>query len=275
MSFNTIEANRRAGRFADREQLWLFGYGSLIYKAGFDYLERRPASITGWVRRFWQGSHDHRGTPDAPGRVATLVRAPGETCLGMAYRVTPAIFEHLDHREKNGYLRFATEMTFADGTTDEGVTLSCWADGDGDGDGNGDGDPLSRALCTKESYQNIRSLPRLAGQSVLFTHRILHWGSRGNPHSHLTTPRIAMSFVCSDPAFERPYLAASLAESIPPFRTRLLLVCAVALALVCGPLVLAGHLQPPVGAAASRRPAVSAGSATARSAVRDFRRLSG
>ena len=121
MSFNTIEANRRAGRFADREQLWLFGYGSLIYKAGFDYLERRPASITGWVRRFWQGSHDHRGTPDAPGRVAALVRAPGETCLGMAYRVTPAIFEHLDHREKNGYLRFATEMTFADGTTDEGL----------------------------------------------------------------------------------------------------------------------------------------------------------
>ena len=102
----------------------------------------------------------------------------------------------------------------------------CDCDGDGDGDGNGDGDPLSRALCTKESYQNIRSLPRLAGQSVLFTHRILHWGSRGNPHSHLTTPRIAMSFVCSDPAFERPYLAASLAESIPPFRTRLLLVCA-------------------------------------------------
>ena len=47
--------------------------------------------------------------------------APGETCLGMAYRVTPAVFEHLDHREKNGYLRFATEMTFADGTTDEGL----------------------------------------------------------------------------------------------------------------------------------------------------------
>lgn len=121
MSLNTIEANRRAGHFADREQLWLFGYGSLIYKAGFDYLERRPASITGWVRRFWQGSHDHRGTPAAPGRVATLVPAPGEICVGMAYRVTPAVFEHLDHREKNGYLRFATEMTFADGTTDDGL----------------------------------------------------------------------------------------------------------------------------------------------------------
>lgn len=121
MSFNTIEANRRDGRFADREQLWLFGYGSLIYKAGFDYIERRPATITGWQRRFWQGSHDHRGTPEAPGRVVTLVEAPGEVCTGMAYRITPAVFGHLDHREKNGYLRFATEMTFADGTTEEGL----------------------------------------------------------------------------------------------------------------------------------------------------------
>lgn len=121
MSFNTIEANRRDGRFADREQLWLFGYGSLIYKAGFDYIERRPATIRGWQRRFWQGSHDHRGTPDAPGRVATLVEAPGEVCTGMAYRITPAVFGHLDHREKNGYLRFATETTFADGGHEEGL----------------------------------------------------------------------------------------------------------------------------------------------------------
>lgn len=121
MSFNTIEANRRAGRFADRERVWLFGYGSLIYKAGFDYIERRPASINGWQRRFWQGSHDHRGTPEAPGRVATLVPAAGATCLGMAYLITPAVFDHLDHREKNGYLRFATEMAFVDGGHDEGL----------------------------------------------------------------------------------------------------------------------------------------------------------
>jgi cation transport regulator ChaC len=121
MSFNTIEANRRAAHFADRYQLWLFGYGSLIYKAGFDYIERRPATITGWQRRFWQGSHDHRGTPDAPGRVATLVEAPGAVCAGMAYLITPDLFGYLDHREKNGYLRFAADMIFDDGTHAQGL----------------------------------------------------------------------------------------------------------------------------------------------------------
>ncbi|MBS63520.1 gamma-glutamylcyclotransferase [Salinisphaera sp.] len=128
MSFDTTAANRKAGRFEDRDELWLFGYGSLIYKAGFDYIERQPATITGWQRRFWQGSHDHRGTPDVPGRVATLVEAPGAICIGMAYRITPAVFGHLDHREKNGYLRFATEMRFADGRRDEGLVYIATAD---------------------------------------------------------------------------------------------------------------------------------------------------
>ena len=39
-------------------------------------------------------------------------------------------------------------------------------------------DPLSRALPTKQSYQNIRALPRRAGESIIFTHRILHWVSK-------------------------------------------------------------------------------------------------
>lgn len=121
MSFNTIERNRSRNHLDGRSEIWLFGYGSLIYKADFAYLEARPASIRGWVRRFWQGSHDHRGTPGAPGRVATLIEAPGEVCQGMAYRVTPDVFDHLDVREKNGYLRFTTTMTFEDGGTAQGL----------------------------------------------------------------------------------------------------------------------------------------------------------
>lgn len=89
---------------------WVFGYGSLIFKADFPFAERAPAHIVGWERRFWQGSHDHRGTPQAPGRVVTLVAAPGKRCDGMAYRIDQQVFEHLDHREKNGYARFDTQL---------------------------------------------------------------------------------------------------------------------------------------------------------------------
>lgn len=103
------------------QRLWLFGYGSLIFKADFPFLARRPASIRGWARRFWQASHDHRGTLQAPGRVATLVPQAGAVCDGVAYLVTPQVFGHLDHREKNGYLRIATDMQFDDGSQAEGV----------------------------------------------------------------------------------------------------------------------------------------------------------
>eukprot|EP00978_Attheya_sp_CCMP212_P024158 scaffold75513_cov41-Attheya_sp.AAC.1 len=105
-----------------------------------------------------------------------------------------------------------------------------------DKDNDEDLDPLTRAVSTKEAYQHIRALPRRAGESILFTHRILHWGSRGNPTSSTqqkNKPRIAISFVASDASFEAPYLVntdyfstTNEEERIPPFHIRLLLVCA-------------------------------------------------
>lgn len=99
--------------------LWVFGYGSLVWRPAFDYVEKRPALIRGFVRRFWQGSTDHRGTPADPGRVVTLIPAEAGHCWGMAYRISPsertAVLENLDHRERGGFVRKQVEVRFGPG----------------------------------------------------------------------------------------------------------------------------------------------------------------
>lgn len=98
---------------------WIFGYGSLIWRPDFHYLEAQPAELCGYARRFWQGSHDHRGIPEQPGRVVTLVQQAETSCTGIAYllaaHTVTTTFEQLDHREKNGYSRVSTPLQLADG----------------------------------------------------------------------------------------------------------------------------------------------------------------
>ncbi len=88
---------------------WIFGYGSLLWRPGFDFEVKKAASIFGWERRIWHSSIDHRGTESFPGRVATIVPVVGGVCEGVAYGVADAkwrdILSYLDDREKAGYKR--------------------------------------------------------------------------------------------------------------------------------------------------------------------------
>ena len=83
------------------DQIWVFGYGSLMWRPGFAFVERVDTRVHGYHRQFCVWSHRYRGSPRSPGLVLGLDR--GGSCRGIAYRIAPdqaaKVLAYLDERE--------------------------------------------------------------------------------------------------------------------------------------------------------------------------------
>jgi cation transport protein ChaC len=79
---------RTLAHWGGREDLWVFGYASLIWRPEFEAVEHRRALVHGWHRALCMRSRINRGTPEQPGLVFALV--PGGACRGVVYRIARA-----------------------------------------------------------------------------------------------------------------------------------------------------------------------------------------
>jgi cation transport protein ChaC len=98
-----------------KADLWVFGYGSLIWRPGFEFIERVPARLIGEHRALCVYSFVHRGTPEKPGLVLGLDR--GGACRGVAFRVAEK-----DRAATIAYLRAREQVT----SVYHEVTRSVW-----------------------------------------------------------------------------------------------------------------------------------------------------
>jgi cation transport protein ChaC len=109
--------------------LWVFGYGSLMWRPDFPFLDRIEARLVGAHRALCVYSFFHRGTPERPGLVLGLDR--GGTCRGIAFRVAAsdraATVAYLRAREQvTAVYREAVRRVWLDRTPQEAVPALCY-----------------------------------------------------------------------------------------------------------------------------------------------------
>ncbi len=108
------------------DDLWVFGYGSLMWRPGFEFLESRQARLTGLHRSLCVYSWVHRGTREQPGLVLGLDH--GGACIGLGFRVSGmhrrTVIDYLRAREQvtNVYLERWRRIDFSDGSRATALT---------------------------------------------------------------------------------------------------------------------------------------------------------
>ncbi len=109
------------------DEMWVFGYGSLLWNPGFPHVETAVATLAGYHRSFCMRSIHHRGTVEVPGLVLALDAWEGAECHGLAFRVDPDHHEPtlaaLRERElvSSAYLERVLPLDLADGRTVEAL----------------------------------------------------------------------------------------------------------------------------------------------------------
>ncbi|XP_041132485.1 glutathione-specific gamma-glutamylcyclotransferase 1 [Polyodon spathula] len=100
----------------EESSLWIFGYGSLVWKPDFKFSRSKIGYINGYSRKFWHGDTFHRGNREMPGRVVTLVEDNEACTWGVGYEVQGAQIEeslrYLNIRESSlgGYVTELVEF---------------------------------------------------------------------------------------------------------------------------------------------------------------------
>ncbi len=108
--------------------MWVFGYGSLLWNPGFEFVDKQVALLGEYRRSFCMRSIHHRGTEEAPGLVLALDAKSGATCDGLAFEVdgknAPQVLEYLREREliSSAYLEIILPITLRDGRRVDAVT---------------------------------------------------------------------------------------------------------------------------------------------------------
>jgi glutathione-specific gamma-glutamylcyclotransferase len=143
------------------DDFWVFGYGSLIWRPGFKFLEQVPARVIGLHRALCVYSFVHRGTPEKPGLVLGLDR--GGACLGVAFRVAAAARD-----ETLAYLRGREQVTSVYLESIRNVWLS------------GNPERLVRAICYIVDRSHMQYAGRLTLEQQLHHVRQGHGKSGAN-----------------------------------------------------------------------------------------------